>query len=217
MFQTRPPSWPSVPGATLGLKCSDSLWQPICSSCNFLMETHQDLASKFSSQPGDWSKSVGIKHILEFLKAHLGHVQVYWRVVFMMTSRRSTYLHFLPISMWFTNPRFKPALVFCIYHFPLHFSSVSVGLTITMRLTWCLGALGHGVIVLLTWENTKTQNQLFKTTAWGEATFRWHVGYEHERTGISSAMTQDWEPCYKMNFPAHTEQMSTPSGSGRIA
>ena len=124
------------------------------------METHQDLAYKFSSQPGDWSKSVGIKHVLEFLKVHLGHVHVYWKVVFMMTSRRSTYLHFLPTSMWFTNPRFKPALVFRIYHLPLHFSSVSVGWKITTRLTCCLGALGHGAIVLLTWENTKTQNQL---------------------------------------------------------
>ena len=218
MFQTRPPSWPSVPGATLGLKCSDSLWQPICSSCNFLMETHQDLAYKFSSQPGDWSKSVGIKHVLEFLKVHLGHVHVYWKVVFMMTSRRSTYLHFLPTSMWFTNPRFKPALVFRIYHLPLHFSSVSVGWKITTRLTCCLGALGHGAIVLLTWENTKTQNQLNYLKQQHEK--RQHSDdmlVMSKRTRISSAMTQDWEPCYEMNFPAHTEQMPTPSGSRRTA
>lgn len=46
---------------------------------NFLMVIHwnirkRDLAYKFSNQPGDWLKSVEVKHVPEFLKGQLSHM-----------------------------------------------------------------------------------------------------------------------------------------------
>lgn len=74
----------------------------------------------------------------------------------MMTSRRPTQLNFLPISMGFTKPRYKPVLVFHKhglnnYHMP----------------SLVLGALGDAAIFLLTQEDKKIHHQLnYLTTAY---------------------------------------------------